>query len=547
MPSVGVSVEAVSSDLPSRLRALRYALLVDLVERDVAMRLALLAALAGEHLLLVGPPGTAKSLMARRLRHAFRGASYFERLLTRFTVPEELFGPLSIKGLQEDRYERLITSYLPPASIAFLDEIFKANSAILNALLTLLNEREFDNGVHREQTPLIAVVGASNELPDSEELAALFDRFLLRLHIGPVSAESFPALLQLRGHAQPPIGDTLRLTADDLRDIQAAAETVEVPADVLALLRDLRGWCASEKIAVSDRRWRKVVKLLQVSAWTNGRSHVSIWDAWLLQHCLWDEPEQRDKIYEWYAARVGAGAAMDPSRLTKMITSWEGQLKRDKESRSQARNDDGTLLYRGADGNPTTDTQGPKQQYRKTAALFLAPANSGDHRGYDVTEITDRTAAGKGYTVEQLGNLYVRSSQRWIAFDQWSDRNAYLTDPNNWLTETVDLPPYMEPTRHKVAYVRAAVDAIDLVMIDVEQYAAQLNAHMVSMEREIHDHLWVTPDFSGPAAATLKQTADTVVTLGRRLTEVRKGFEMLPQDTGEPKFPALAPAKPRQK
>jgi len=160
--------------MKERLKRLQKHLQHGLIERDTPIRLALLAMLSGEHLLLIGPPGTAKSELARRLRRVFRGGQYFERLLTKFSVPEELFGPLSIKALEEDRYERLTDSYLPSASIAFIDEIFKANSAILNALLTLLNEREFDNGAQRVKTPLAAVIGASNELPEGDELDALY-------------------------------------------------------------------------------------------------------------------------------------------------------------------------------------------------------------------------------------------------------------------------------------------------------------------------------------------------------------------------------------
>jgi MoxR-like ATPase len=173
--------------LKPKLRAAIEAMQTGLVERDTEVRLLLLAALAQEHVLYIGPPGTAKSEIGRRMSRLISGP-YFERLLTRFSVPEELFGPLSMRALEADQYVRQTRGYLPEAEVAFIDEIFKANSAILNTLLTILNERLFDNGSSRSGVPLLSLVGASNELPESEELDALYDRFLVRRSVRQVSA-----------------------------------------------------------------------------------------------------------------------------------------------------------------------------------------------------------------------------------------------------------------------------------------------------------------------------------------------------------------------
>lgn len=526
-------------EVPARLKALRDTLLAGLVERDVAIRLALLAALAGEHLLLLGPPGTAKSLVARRLHLAFAGASYFERLLTRFTVPEELFGPLSIKGLEEDRYERLTGSYLPTASIAFLDEIFKANSAILNALLTLLNEREFDNGSVRTKTPLIAVVGASNELPEDGELDALFDRFLLRLHVGPVSAAAFPTLLALRGEAVPELSAALRWSVAEIAALHRAAEQVVVDGDVVALLCGLREWCAAENIAVSDRRWRKVIKLLQISAITNGRTQVSVWDCWLLQHCVWSTPEQRVKIHEWYESRVGASAAMDPSRLTRIVVSWEAKLKVDQDSRSQMRDEKGQLLYRGADGKPTPNTKSVVQMQRGTERLFLAPAQGLIADGYRHRRVSDRTNDGSGYTSAELdGSIHVDNSE----FRYWPRRADYLADPSNWLTREAEAPPWIEPTKHKELYVDACIKQIDELRDEVVAYKHGLARHLQSLRDEITTHLWVPVEFAGPAASSLEKTRHEVEGLLVRVQSVRKGFELLPRESDSSASAAARPA-----
>lgn len=514
--------------LNDRLQRLRDALSANLVERDEAARLALLAALAGEHLLLVGPPGTAKSLVARRLRHAFKDATYFERLLTRFTVPEELFGPLSIKGLEEDRYERLTTAYLPSASVAFLDEIFKANSAILNALLTLLNEREFDNGVRREQAPLIAVVGASNELPEGDELEALFDRFLIRLHVGPVSKQSFSKLLSLRGDLKVNVPAEIQLSQAELLDIQAKSTEVRIPDDVGKLLCDLREWCAAQEIAVSDRRWRKIVKLLQVSALTNLRVAVSIWDCWLLQHCLWETPEQRESLYAWYADRVGASAAMDPESLTGLVTLYEAQLKADRESRSQQRNKNGQLLFRNEYGKATIEKKGKKQKHRGEEPLFLAPPNAVFRDRYTRAE---RTNSGKGYTASELANLWLNVESRDLVFDQWKEREAFLADSANWLAEESDREPLLESTRHKPVYVSSTVSELKSLQAEVATYRRELEQHMASMRSEITSHLWVDSSFAEPAAASLNSTRDTVAKLADRVVKLIDGFEQLPVES----------------
>lgn len=525
--------QPLARSLTDRLRLLGEAMLQGLVERDEPVRLALLAALAGEHLLLLGDPGTAKSMVARRLHHAFLGGGYFERLLTRFTVPEELFGPLSIQGLEQDRYERLVAGYLPSATVAFLDEVFKANSAILNALLTLLNERLFDNGTSRVVTPLVAVVGASNELPKGDDLSALYDRFLIRLQVAPVSKDGFLSLLKLRGATEPVIPQGLALTPSDLEAVREGAESVDVPGDVETLLADLREWCAAEKLRVSDRRWRKIVKLLQVAAFTNGRSSVSIWDLWLLQHCIWDKPEDRTKVFEWYSERVGTQKAMDPSRLTQIVVSWEGQLQHDKKGQSQAQDDEGRLLFQGADGTPVLMAKVTVQKQRNREPLFLAPHDSsqyGNYYHFDQGRLRSRTNNGKGWTASELDGLYVHRSGEYHSFKHWSERESYLGDESNHLMETAEVPPLMEPTRHRNSYVNEVLRQIDELRHDVEGYSQSLAGHIESLDDEIRSHLWVAADFAGPARANLEVTRRAVDELRERVSRLRDGFDKLPRE-----------------
>jgi MoxR-like ATPase len=323
-------------DLKGKIQAATSQLESGLIERETEVRLLLLAAFCGEHLLLLGPPGTAKSELGRRLSAVCGGDGiFFERLLTRFSVPEELFGPLSMRGLENDQYVRQIDGYLPSATVAFVDEVFKANSAILNALLTILNERLFDNGNQRVEVPLLCLVGASNELPESEELDALYDRFLLRSSVEQVSGAALSELLSMRAGQLPgkPVGSKeaklgrdshahggdgsacLPLTVKDFSGVKSAAEAnVDVPRSVVDLIVDLRKYL-QEKCEppgyVSDRRLVKSVALLRVAAYTNGRASVSEFDCLLLANVLWQRPSEARVVREWILERLAQDRGVD--------------------------------------------------------------------------------------------------------------------------------------------------------------------------------------------------------------------------------------------
>lgn len=265
-------------------------------ERKEEIRGLLVGLLSREHVLLLGPPGAAKSELAEELcsRIVWNGGEgrigYFRWLLSRTSTPEELFGPISLRALEEDAYRRKTKGKLPEARIAFLDEVFNCNSAVLNGLLSVFNERLFFNDGEPTRLPLEMVVAASNEPPaEREELEALFDRFLLRYVLSYVREDrSFEALL--RRESEAPSRRT-RITAFELLEAQEEAQKVDT-SGVFPAVAALRRELSETGVQISDRRYAKSLKLLRANAYLEGRRGAADEDLLLLANVLWAEPEQ---------------------------------------------------------------------------------------------------------------------------------------------------------------------------------------------------------------------------------------------------------------
>jgi len=287
--------------MQQKLIKLINALSENLVERKDVIQLSLLTMLAGENLILIGPPGTAKSEIGRRMSQVIKDVNYYEYLLTKFTTPEEIFGPLSIKELKEGNFKRNTQGYLPTSNVVFLDEIFKANSAILNSLLTIINEKIFHNGKDKEKSPLVSLIGASNELPiGDDELSALYDRFLVRKFVGYVSEKNINALFHIQTE-EFKLNENLKFTTDEIKSLQKEIQNIAIPKKIIQVIKNIRSAIKKEfkenmDESFSDRRLVKIQKLLKSSAFTNNRQEVNISDILLLKHCLWNNPENRDKV-----------------------------------------------------------------------------------------------------------------------------------------------------------------------------------------------------------------------------------------------------------
>ena len=312
--------------------ALESELNTEHIERRPVIRSLLVGLISRQHAVLLGPPGTGKSRLVRDVCSRV-GGNYFEWLLTRMSTPEELFGPVSLKALENDSYRRITTGKLPEAEIGYLDECFKGSSAILNTLLGVLNERVFHNDGQPTPIPLQMAVGASNELPeDREELGALWDRFLLRHVVDYIRDQAdFTRMLTLSAR---PAAQT-QLTLGDLAQAQQEALQVDLSA-ILPTVVALRSEVQKIGVMVSDRRWHDAMTVVRANAWLNGNTAADENDLDILQHVLWSEPEQRATVAKTVLMMVSPFDQEAQDILDDAVELYHAAINAPEESQTQA-------------------------------------------------------------------------------------------------------------------------------------------------------------------------------------------------------------------
>lgn len=358
--------------LKKRITALIEQVGAGLYEREEVIAIAFLGVVSGQNTFLFGPPGTAKSLISRRLATAFSEPAYFEHLMSRFTTPEEVFGPVSIKELKEDRYIRKTKGYLPTADFAFLDEIWKSSPAILNTLLTLINEHIFKNGENVEDVPLKGLIAASNEVPaENQGLEALYDRFVVRLVVPPVSeTANFKALISSKpSESKPQVDKNLLVQYDELDGWKNDIHDVTISDSCMQIIQLIREELSNQfdelGVYVSDRRWQRAVFFMKASAFFNGRKSTNHSDAILLKHCLWTTPENRESINQLVLEAIkssGIASAVDIAVLDLKKEELDKEIEKE--------------LYYNKDVYETEKLSGNKLYFRCVATF--KPNWSGD-------------------------------------------------------------------------------------------------------------------------------------------------------------------------
>jgi len=430
------------SQIKIRIEKILNELNENIHEREETLSVALLSALADQNIFLYGPPGTAKSLISRRLAKVFETESYFEYLMQKFSTPDEVFGPVSIKELKNDNYERKTVGYLPNAEFAFLDEIWKSSPAILNTLLTLINEKKFKNGNEIKEVPLKVLISASNETPPSGQgLEALYDRFTTRLYVPPMEERNnFEKLLQNGGSSDTVnIDDNLLIKTDEWQKWKKEIVDVKISDEVFNIVNAIR--LEFEKrnkkknfdLYVSDRRWQKALTIVKAGAFFCDRKETNIVDALLLSHTLWTTKDNKDEVIKIVEEAVRE-SGFDPGYSLESL---------DKEKEELEQEIDKELLY-SRDVYKTVKLDGNTKYFKVVKQVekrYGEKENIEFYIPYKNMKTKDEfhPIDSNGNDIKWLKCCFKTQGSCDIQYNQDGRNNSYYLDRNNYWN---DLPSY---------------------------------------------------------------------------------------------------------
>jgi MoxR-like ATPase len=500
-----------------RIKKLLDQLNTGIFEKEEVIAIALLSSIAGESIFLLGPPGVAKSLIARRLKYAYKDAKVFEYLMSRFSTPDEIFGPVAISKLKEDKYERIVENYLPSADVVFLDEIWKAGPSIQNALLTILNEKIFRNGEEDIDVPIKALISASNELPAKDQgLEALWDRFLVRLIVGGIEdPKNFNAMIGMSSDPFKEVEkDIIGITGDEYKEWSKEIGKIKVPENVHNVIDVIRKKIEVQKEKeeenksilwyVSDRRWRKIVQLMRTSAFVNDRTEVDLMDCFLIKHCIWNEESQIQTV------SMFVNDTIEENGYTKEINlkNIEDEIEKSKTEIEKELDDKNTR-----DMKLVTEHSGyyeiinlPQPQYIEISAFNRL---SDQNQKFFLTSDFDEYGEPKGRK-----NHNIRKDK--------SDHIVFIDDKECKLRTKMRSNPQREQKWNEFLdnQIKRLLQHIDNMNNQIEQYRNKDLAHL-------RTNLFVKPELAEKVESHITKTQKDIGKIKLKIREIQHNYKKL--------------------